>query len=142
MEEVLLSVIVPVYNTARDLPGCLDSLLRQSRGDIEFICVDDGSTDDGPAILAEYAKRDTRIRVITQENRGFAGARNRGMAEAKGRYIGFCDSDDWVEPAMYDRLLETAIAGDYPDIVQCSFVSEYVSCGVSLPKIPDILPVC
>lgn len=99
-----VSVIVPVYNVQNYLRQCLDSLLSQELDNIEIICVDDGSSDDSPAILREYAAQDDRIRVITQKNSGAAAARNAGMAIAKGLYIGFVDSDDWVDANYYKTL--------------------------------------
>lgn len=93
-----VSVVVPVYNVEAWLGECLDSIIAQSIRDIEIICVDDGSTDNSPEILKEYAKRDERIRVVFQENKGASEARNRGAREAKGTYLYFMDSDDIIEP--------------------------------------------
>jgi glycosyltransferase involved in cell wall biosynthesis len=92
------SVIVPVYNVEQYLPECLDSLFHQTYGDWEAVCVDDGSTDGCAAILAGYASRDSRIKVITQPNGGLSAARNTGLDNATGDYILFLDSDDWLEP--------------------------------------------
>ena len=89
-----LSVVIPVYNAERYLCRCLDSVLAQTLHDIEVICIDDGSTDGSAAILAEYAAKDARIRVLTQENRGQGVARNRGLEVAQGEYIYFVDADD------------------------------------------------
>lgn len=89
-----LSVIIPVYNAERYLRRCLDSVLAQTLRDIEIICIDDGSTDGSVAILAEYAAKDVRIRVLRQENRGQGVARNRGLAVAHGEYVYFMDADD------------------------------------------------
>ena len=90
----LVSVIVPVYNVSPWLRDCMDSLVKQSLEEIEIICVNDGSTDCSPAILAEYEKKDTRVHVIHQENGGLSAARNTGVRAAKGKYISFVDSDD------------------------------------------------
>lgn len=103
--NALLSIIVPVYNTAPWLRRCLESLIGQTYRDIEIICVDDGSTDGSAAILAEYAARDTRIKVIYQENAGVSVARNRGLDAATGEYVTFVDADDWVEPETYEKVL-------------------------------------
>ena len=84
-----ISVIIPVYNVEKYLGECLDSVLRQTLKDIEIICVDDGSTDDSPKILSEYAAKDSRIRIITQPNGGLSAARNAGMDAATGKYIYF-----------------------------------------------------
>lgn len=89
-----VSVIVPVFNMARWLRPALDSALAQSLREIEILCIDDGSTDDSPHILAEYAKRDPRVRVITQENRGVGPARNAGILAARGEFVAFLDPDD------------------------------------------------
>lgn len=91
-----ISVIVPVYNTAAYLRKCLDSLTGQTLEDIEIVCVDDGSTDESPIILEEYAARDGRVRVLRQENQGAGAARNNGLAHARGTYVMFCDSDDFM----------------------------------------------
>lgn len=100
----LLSVIVPVYNTEKYLPRCLDSICGQTLRDMEILCVDDGSTDTSLAILQSYAGRDPRIHIIRKENGGLVSARKAGIKAAKGRYIGYVDSDDWIEPDMYERL--------------------------------------
>lgn len=105
-----LSVIVPVYNVERFLPRCLDSLLRQglNTDDYEVICVNDGSLDNSAQILAEYEQKHPEIiRVITQENKGLGGARNTGTAQAKGEYIVYLDSDDYVVDEGYAQLLNT-----------------------------------
>lgn len=89
-----LSIIIPVYNAAKYLRPCLDSVLAQTLKDVEIICIDDGSTDGSAALLAEYASRDTRIRVLTQANAGQGAARNRGLEFAHGEFVYFLDADD------------------------------------------------
>ena len=101
----LISVIVPVHNVAAYLPRCVDSILAQSYANLQIILVDDGSTDDSGKICEEYAKKDTRIQVIHQKNGGLSSARNAGLDAASGQYIGFVDSDDWIEPEMYEKML-------------------------------------
>lgn len=101
---IKVSVIIPIYNTERHLRRCLDSVLAQTLKEIEIICVDDGSTDSSPDILQEYTEKDKRIRLIHKENGGVVSARNAGIKIAAGNYIGFMDSDDWIEPEMYERL--------------------------------------
>lgn len=101
----LISVIVPVYNVAAYLPRCVDSILAQSYANLQIILVDDGSSDDSGKICEEYAKKDTRIQVIHQKNGGLSSARNAGLDASKGQYIGFVDSDDWIEPEMYAKML-------------------------------------
>ncbi|MEY2633257.1 MAG: hypothetical protein RIR00_1911 [Pseudomonadota bacterium] len=106
-----LSLIVPVYNVAPFLPACLDSLVAQDPDNLEIILVDDGSTDDCPAILARYAVAHPQLlRVVRQENGGLSAARNTGLDLATGEYIAFVDSDDWIDPAYYRRLLDLAVA--------------------------------
>ena len=92
-----VSVIVPVYNAERYLVECLDSVLGQTLRDIEVICVDDGSTDRSPSVLSDYAARDSRIRLLSTSRAGAGAARNRGLAEARGEYVFFCDADDWID---------------------------------------------
>ena len=96
-----VSVVMPVYNVEPYLRQCLDSVLNQTLKEIEVICVDDGSTDASLDILKEYAAKDNRITVITQKNLYAGVARNAGLSQAKGEYIHFLDSDDWVEPEIY-----------------------------------------
>ncbi len=102
--EPKISVIVPVYNAAEFLPECLDSLINQTLTDIEIICVNDGSTDNSLDILNAYAQKDTRIKVLSQENQGQAVARNTAMAEATGTYIQNVDADDYLEPNACELL--------------------------------------
>lgn len=99
-----VSVIVPVYNVEKYLPDSLDSLCNQTLKDIEIICVNDGSTDGSLNILSEYLNLDSRIKVIDKVNEGAAAARNAGMETAAGEYIGFVDSDDWVDADFYEKL--------------------------------------
>ena len=99
-----ISIIIPVYNTEEYLRQCLDSVLLQTFRDIEIICVDDGSTDSSPQILDSYKAHDSRIKVIHKENTGLVAARKTGLAAATGKYIGYVDSDDWIEPMMYEKL--------------------------------------
>ena len=92
-----VSVIIPVYNTEKYLKECLDSIVNQSLEDIEIICIDDGSTDNSLEILREYAENDSRFKIFSQENNGQGSARNYGLDVAKGEYIYFMDSDDFIE---------------------------------------------
>lgn len=113
-----ISIIVPVYNTEIYLPQCLDSILGQTLKNIEVICVDDGSTDGSPKILDDYADRDDRIKVIHKENGGLVLARKIGLKEATGQYIGYVDSDDWIESDMYEELWK-ALVERQVDIAMC-----------------------
>lgn len=121
MSTPLLSLVIPVYNVAPWLPTCLDSLLAQTRPIDEIIVVDDGSTDDCPAILASYATRLPQMRVIRQENGGLSAARNTGIKHAQGEYLAFLDSDDFVAPQMYERLLAIAQADDLDLVLSNAF---------------------
>lgn len=121
-----ISIIVPVYNTAADgkLNFCIDSLLAQTIDDYEIIAVNDASTDNSLDILRKYeAKNPGRIRVISYpDNRHQGGARNAGMKEAKGEWIGFIDSDDWVSPDYYEKMIEKG-ENTGADIVASSFTT-------------------
>ncbi len=108
MKNELLSVIVPAYNIAPFLPKCLDSILAQQEVELEVIVVNDGSTDDTARVLDAYAAAHPRMRPIHKENGGVTSARLRGVAEARGSWIGFIDGDDEIEPWMYGRLLDNA----------------------------------
>ena len=112
-----ISIIVPVYNVEKYLKRCIDSILNQSFTDFELILVDDGSTDNSGKIIDEYAIKDERIKVIHKENGGQGSARNRGLDIAKGNYIGFVDSDDWIHKDMY-KCMYQIINEDSTDIVQ------------------------
>ena len=113
-----ISVIVPIYNVEQYLRPCIDSILNQTFTDFELILVDDGSTDKSGEICDIYEKKDPRIRVIHKKNAGVSEARNTGVAAAKGEYIGFVDSDDVIEPCMYDLMINAAEKHDC-DIIQC-----------------------
>ncbi|MDR2160688.1 MAG: glycosyltransferase, partial [Desulfovibrio sp.] len=100
-----VSVIIPVYNTEPYLRRCLDSVCGQTLREIEIICVNDGSTDGSLEILREYAQKDSRVKVIElEENKGAGAARNAGIDAARGEYIGFVDSDDYVDLDFYETL--------------------------------------
>ncbi|MFV0635182.1 glycosyltransferase family 2 protein [Mitsuokella sp. WILCCON 0060] len=99
-----ISVIVPVYNAEKYLDRCVKSILGQTFSDIELILVDDGSPDKSGELCDRWAKEDNRVRVIHQENAGAGAARNAGLAIARGHYINFVDSDDWIAPQMYEIL--------------------------------------
>ncbi len=99
-----VSIIIPVYNVEKYLRQCLDSVINQTLKDIEIICIDDGSPDNCPAIIDEYAKNDKRIVAIHKENGGYASAINKGLDIAKGEFIGIVESDDFVESTMFEEL--------------------------------------
>jgi heptose III glucuronosyltransferase len=139
MNPPLLSIILPVYNVAPFLRCCLDSLQAQTQIIDEIIAVDDGSTDDCPAILAEYALQMPNMRVIRQENSGLSAARNTGMQHAQGRYLAFVDSDDSVAPQMYEQLLKIAQA-DNLDIAVCNALYHFEGREENRPIYSDTGP--
>lgn len=107
---VKVSVIIPVYNTEEYLEKCLDSVINQTLSDIEIICINDCSTDNSLGILNKYAANDNRITVIDfKENKGAAAARNKGIETAKGKYLGFIDSDDFIDLEFYEKLYKKAV---------------------------------
>lgn len=112
MNKIKLTIIVPVYNAEKYLRQCLDSIVTQTLKEIEIICVNDGSTDLSLEILEEYQKKDLRIHVISKINDGLGAARNTGIAAAQGDYIGFVDSDDFIENDMFQKLYDKAIKAD------------------------------
>ena len=114
----LISVIVPVYKVEAFLPRCVDSLLAQTYENLEIILVDDGSPDNCGAICDGYAEKDSRVRCIHKENGGLSSARNAGLDIARGEYIGFLDSDDWMEPEAYGTML--AVARKYDVKLVCA----------------------
>jgi len=119
----LISVIMPIYKVEQYLRKCLDSVLLQTYANLEIILIDDGSPDNCGKICDEYAEKDSRIKVIHKANGGVAAARNSGLNIAKGDYIGFIDSDDWIEPNMYECLLNDILQNEC-DISMCEFFVE------------------
>ncbi|MBQ9064818.1 MAG: glycosyltransferase family 2 protein [Blautia sp.] len=109
MKKPKVSVIIPVYNSEEYLRHCLDSLLCQTFGDFEILCIDDGSTDSSARIIEEYVSSDSRVRLLHQENKGAGAARNYGLRESKGRYLLFLDSDDFFEPVMLEKAYRTIV---------------------------------
>lgn len=103
-----VSIVIPVYNTEKFLARCLNSVLAQSMPDIDVLCINDGSTDGSSAILKEYAAKDNRIKVISQENKGQSAARNLALRMVSGEYVFFLDSDDFIHPQTLEILLKTA----------------------------------
>ena len=111
-QDILISVIVPVYNVEQYLPKCVDAILAQTYGNLEVILVDDGTPDGSGRICDEYAARDNRVQVIHKENGGLSSARNAGIDIARGEYLGFVDSDDCIAPDMYEKMLSLALEAD------------------------------
>lgn len=126
MDKELISVIVPVYNTEKYLDACVESIVKQTYENIEILLLDDGSTDSSKEKCDSWAARDSRIRVIHKQNEGLAETRNRGLQEAKGKYIAWVDSDDYVSEkylsALYEQLKEKQA-----DISMCSFYEVFGS---------------
>lgn len=128
-----VSVVIPVYNTAAYLRQCLDSVAEQTLSDIEIICVDDGSTDESAAILAEYAAKDSRFSVLTRNNAGPGAARNTGLALAGGEFVIFLDSDDRFEPDYLEKVVRCALATG-ADITVCKSAVFDTETGKELPS--------
>ncbi|MGN0018457.1 MAG: glycosyltransferase [Candidatus Gastranaerophilaceae bacterium] len=107
-----VSIIIPVYNVEQYLERCLETVINQTLKDIEIILVNDGSTDNSVDICNRYAQKDSRIKVVTRKNGGLSAARNTGLEHVSGEYIGFLDSDDWVDKDFYEKLYNAAIEND------------------------------
>lgn len=122
MNMIKISVIIPVYNSGKYLPKCLDSVCGQTLKDIEIICVNDCSDDESLLIVKEYAKKDQRIKIIDlKENKGAGAARNVGIENAQGQYLGFVDGDDFVDCDFYEKLYEKALRSN-ADVVKGNIV--------------------
>lgn len=121
----MISIIVPVYNTAAYLPDCLDSLLQQTYKDLEIILIDDGSTDHSLSICLDYARRDPRVVVLDKQNGGQASARNMGLDLAKGDYIAFIDSDDTVSTDLFEKNITFFTADTALEVVQFPIYRNY-----------------
>lgn len=122
----LLTVIVPVYNVSKYLEKCVASIISQTYSNLEIILVDDGSTDGSGELCDELSKKDKRILVIHKRNGGLSSARNAGLEIAKGDFIGFVDSDDWIEPTMYEEM-HALMVNENCDLVECAvnLVNDY-----------------
>ncbi len=137
-----VTVVVPVYNVEEDLDRCIESLVEQTLRDIQIVLVDDGSTDSSGRLCDSWASRDSRICVVHKKNGGLSSARNAGIEVAGGDYLGFVDSDDYVEPHMYEMLLN-GVADDDVSIVTCGryvhmgdFVKEAYSTSMEMRLTP------
>lgn len=122
--RAIISIIVPVYNGEKTLKKCLDSILSQTYPDFEVILVNDGSTDNSLEVCEAYVKKDKRIRLFSQPNKGVSGARNLGIKESKGDYLTFVDCDDWIEPMMLSKMKGLMDLTNV-DIVYMNFIYEY-----------------
>lgn len=123
VDDISLSILVPVYNTGSYLEPCLKSLAAQNVAGIEFVCLDDGSTDGSGAVLDAWAARDSRFRVIHQPNGGYGKAMNAALDAARGTWVGIVEPDDWVDSTMYAHLMELA-AGTHAPIVKGDYTIE------------------
>lgn len=118
IENTLISVIIPIYKVEAYLKRCVDSIINQTYKNLEIILVDDGSPDNCPQICDDYAKQDSRVKVVHKENGGLSDARNAGMAVATGEYISFIDSDDWIDKTFISTLYDGIQSG--ADIAECA----------------------
>lgn len=119
-----ISIVVPVYNVEELLPRCVESIMAQTKENIEIILVNDGATDGSGIVCDTYAKKDQRIKVIHKPNGGLTSAWKAGAEAAQGAYLGFVDSDDWIDADMYERMWESAVKYD-SDVVVCGLVFDY-----------------
>ena len=117
----LVSILIPVYNVEKYLPHCLDSVINQTYSHLQIVLIDDGSKDTSFFICKEYANKDKRFEIYHQDNQGVAATRNHLLEKAKGDYVLFVDSDDWIEVDMVDHLLSLGVQKD-ADIVMCDRV--------------------
>ncbi len=127
---VELSVILPVYNVADYLSKCIETLTSWKATYVEFIFVNDGSTDKSTEVIKRYMRQDSRIRLLNKENGGCASARNRGIEEAQGKYLGFVDPDDFIDESMFYKLFRRIILGNF-DFAYCGYLEFYEQTGES-----------
>lgn len=139
MRNPLLSVVIPVYMVQDYLDECIRSVVNQTYKNLEIILVDDGSKDDSPRICDAWQKLDCRIRVIHKENGGVSSARNAGLSVSTGEFIAFVDSDDWLSPDCYQKVIDYAISTK-ADIVGYDIFETYPDRVVSRSHIPMTLP--
>lgn len=130
-EEPLISVIVPVYNAEKYIRRCMESIISQTYKNLEIIVVNDGSTDGTGGIINQIAQTDSRIILLNKKNAGVSRARNSGIDIAKGKYVGFVDSDDYIAPAMYEMLMGR-INEDHADMAICGAYND-AGCGEPVP---------
>lgn len=124
MKDSKISIIVPVYKVEKYLDRCVNSIVNQTYKNLEIILVDDGSPDNCPQMCDEWGKKDNRIKVIHKENGGVSEARNCGLKIATGDYIGFVDSDDYIDKTMYEKLINCMLTTN-ANLTMCGFVNEY-----------------
>ena len=139
VDDISLSILVPVYNTGSCLEPCLKSLAAQNVAGIEFVCLDDGSTDGSGAVLDAWAARDSRFRVLHLPNGGYGKAMNAALAEARGEWVGIIEPDDTIEPTMYSHLMELAARTSSP-IIKGNYTIERKGSSRPAGKFSDIPP--
>lgn len=141
-KEELISVIVPMYNVQLYVRRCLESIIHGSYQNLEILCIDDGSTDGTANVVEKMQEEDQRIRLIVQSNKGVSSARNRGLTEAKGVYIGFVDPDDWVSEDYYSVLYQIAKEKN-ADFVICDHqrIARYIPPSLLTESIYEIEPI-
>lgn len=132
-----ISLIIPVYNTANELRRCLDSASNQTYQEMEIICVDDGSTDGSQLIVDEYKEKDSRFVILHKKNGGESSARNMGLQYATGDYIAFMDCDDWIEPDMYEEMMQMMEASN-ADLVAASWYKSFDKEEIPMKNHKDI----
>lgn len=130
----MISILVPIYNAENSIRRCLESILAQTYRDIEIVLVNDGSKDNSLFIIQEYSKNDKRIKVIDQENKGVAAARNTALKNATGDYILYVDADDWIEQNMIEQMY--SLVSEDVDIVFCN--SDHAEVEQEIKKVIDI----
>ena len=135
--DIELSVIFPMYNIAAYLPKCIETTTAWGAEYVEFLFVDDGSPDNCAEIVEDYAKKDSRIKLLRKTNGGCASARQYGLSRAKGRYVGFIDPDDYIDPTMFRKLFARALTGSY-EISYCGYNDLYEETGET-KEIQDVL---
>jgi glycosyltransferase involved in cell wall biosynthesis len=141
MKPAVISIIIPVYNVEKFLRKCLTSVIEQTFSDIEILLIDDGSTDKSGIICDEYAKIDKRIKVFHKKNGGLSSARNFGIDNATGDYLGFVDSDDYIERDMYETLLNL-IEDNNADMSMCALYDIYCGKPLKVNKEIETFVVC
>lgn len=133
----MISVIVPIYGVEAYLDKCVQSVASQTYTDLEIILVDDGSPDGCPAMCDAWAKKDRRITVVHKPNGGLSDARNSGLNVAKGDYISFVDSDDWIAPTMLESMLSALVQAD-ADICSCGIINAYEDGSTQSWNLPSL----
>ncbi len=140
--DIELSVILPTYNVEKYLDKCISTLIEWKAPYVEYLFINDGSTDGSRDVIRKWAQKDSRIKLIDKENGGCASARQYGLEIAKGKYVGFVDPDDFIDGQMYKKLLSAAIIGSY-DIAYCGYNKFYENIG-NMERVNDLLgePYC